>query len=71
MRVVLMQTTQVMSHYFNDQLKAGLERDELVRKKEMSPEEAEKEEEEWVEVSIVCFESLRGIDGICCCWQTL
>jgi len=47
-----MQGTQVVTHYFNDQLKEDLRRDEMVEKGKLTNYEAEKQADAWAEVSL-------------------
>jgi len=50
-RVVVMQSTTVVTNYYNDQLKQDMEREERVQKGEITRAQANKEDDEWQEVS--------------------
>jgi hypothetical protein len=62
-RVVIMQGTQVATHYLKDQLAADLERDDLVSRGKMTREAAEAQAEEWAEVRLFVIASLCYIVG--------
>jgi len=49
-RVLVVQSTHLATHYLNDQLKEEMEKDKLVDKKEMTQAEADEELELWQEV---------------------
>ena len=46
-----MQSTTVITNYYNDQLKYDIEREERVVKGQITRQEADREEKEWQEVS--------------------
>jgi hypothetical protein len=50
-RITFMQGSTIISQYMNDQLKEEVNRDELVTKKKMTPEEACEDSAHWSEVS--------------------
>jgi len=50
-RIVVMQSTTVVTTYFNDQLKEDTEREERIQKGDITRAQANKEDEEWQEVS--------------------
>lgn len=50
MRIVFMQSTTMFTNFYSDQLKADIEREERVEKKEITRRQADREEEEWMEV---------------------
>jgi hypothetical protein len=52
-----MQSTTVITNYYNDQLKYDIEREEKVIQGKLTRQEADREEEEWQEVSF--FEANR------------
>jgi hypothetical protein len=49
-RIVFMQSTTMFTNFYSDQLKADIEREERVEKKEITRRQADREEEEWMEV---------------------
>ena len=48
-----MQSTTVITNYYNDQLKYDIEREEKVLQGKLTRQEADREEEEWQEVSSI------------------
>jgi hypothetical protein len=48
-----MQSTTVITNYYNDQLKNDIEREERVLQGAITREQADREEEEWQEVCLV------------------
>lgn len=54
MRIVILQSTQVMTQFLNDQLKEDMARDELVAKGKLTQAEANEEADTWTEVR-PCF----------------
>ena len=54
-RIVVMQSTNVVTTYYNDQLKQDMEREERIQRREITRAQANKEDEEWQEVSVACF----------------
>ena len=46
-----MQSTTVITNYYNEQLKYDIEREERVVKGQITRQEADREEKEWQEVS--------------------
>ena len=59
-RICVMQSTTVVTTYFNDQLKEDTEREERIQKGDITRALANKEDEEWQEVS--------GAGGCLFCW---
>ena len=51
-RVVVMQTTTSVTQYYNDQLKEDMEREERIQRGEITRAQANKDDEEWQEVSV-------------------
>jgi hypothetical protein len=49
-----MQCTNVVTTYYNEQLKQDMEREERIQKGEITRAQANKEDEEWQEVSVGC-----------------
>jgi hypothetical protein len=49
--VVATQASMIVSHFFTDQLEAEMKTEERVKKGEISPDEADKLNEDWEEVS--------------------
>ena len=47
-----MQSTTVITNYYNDQLKYDIEREEKVMQGKLTRQEADREEEEWQEVRL-------------------
>ena len=47
-----MQSTTVITNYYNDQLKYDIEREEKVIQGKLTRQEADREEEEWQEVRL-------------------
>lgn len=47
-----MQSTTVITNYYNDQLKYDIEREEKVLQGKITRQEADREEKEWQEVSL-------------------
>jgi hypothetical protein len=47
-----MQSTTVITNYYNDQLKYDIEREEKVIQGKLTRQEADREEKEWQEVSL-------------------
>ena len=47
-----MQTTTVITNYYNDQLKYDIEREEKVIQGKITRQEADREEKEWQEVRL-------------------
>jgi hypothetical protein len=47
-----MQSTTMFTNFYSDQLKADIEREERVERKEITRRQADREEEEWMEVSM-------------------
>lgn len=56
-----MQSTTVITNYYNDQLKYDIEREEKVIQGKITRQEADREEEEWQEVSSFIVKG----NGIC------
>jgi len=52
-RITVMQSTSVITHYYSDQLKEDMKREERIDNGEITRQEAEREDEEWQEVSFV------------------
>jgi hypothetical protein len=50
---VILQSSQVVTHYLQDQLKADIRRDELVMKGKTTREQADQDSDEWTEVRFV------------------
>lgn len=50
-RIAVMQTTTAVTHYYNDQLKVDMEREDRISSGEITRAQAEKEDEAWQEVS--------------------
>ena len=49
-RVVVLQSSQVLTTFLQDQLEEDMKRDQKVQSQQLSREEAEKDAEEWNEV---------------------
>jgi hypothetical protein len=49
-RIAVMQTTTVITNYYNDQLKNDIDREERVLEGKITRQQADREEEEWQEV---------------------
>lgn len=49
-RVIVMQSTTVVTNYYNDQLKEDMEREDRIQKGEITRAQANKEDDEWQEV---------------------
>lgn len=56
-----MQSTTVITNYYNDQLKYDIEREERVLQEKITRQEADREEKEWQEVSLFILKR----HGIC------
>jgi hypothetical protein len=52
-RIAVMQSTTVLTNYYNDQLKQDIEREERIAKGQLTRKQAEREEEAWQEVRVV------------------
>jgi hypothetical protein len=59
-RIAVMQSTTVLTNYYNDQLKQDIEREERVAAGTLTRKQAEREEEAWQEVCSMNF------DKYCC-----
>ena len=71
-RVVVMQCTNVVTTYYNEQLKQDMEREERIQKGEITRAQANKEDEEWQEVSVGCCfcrknDALAALQSAGCC----
>ena len=60
-RIAVMQSTTVITNYYNDQLKYDIEREERVLQGKITRQEADREEEEWQEVSSFIISKRHGI----------
>ena len=64
-RIVVMRSTTVVTHYYNDQLKEDMDREERIQRGEITRAQANREDEEWQEVSTVVFVPSHGWTDAC------
>jgi hypothetical protein len=63
-RITVIQSSTVVTNYYNDLIKLDMERDERVASGEITREQAERESDEWQEVRyLAAMDSRRPVDG--------